>query len=128
MSAIPRNGGAVKRSDEPEPKELTEARQLLGKVEAEIRSPEGLVHLSEGLSLLVDVRASAESESIAQVASNIALTYAKKVKSEVEALLAQESAPHWEIVGHWQKVLAEFGRSGLPLTPTGWASHSGNSR
>jgi len=99
----------------PEPKELTEARQLLGKFEVEMRSPEGLIHLSEGLSLLADVRATAESEKIAQVASNIALTYAKKVKTEIDTLLGQEPAPHWEIVGHWQKVLTEFERSGLPL-------------
>jgi hypothetical protein len=99
----------------PEPKELTEARQLLGKFEVEMRSPEGLIHLSEGLSLLADVRATAESGTTAQVALNIALTYAKKVKTEVEALLAQEPAPHWEIVGHWQQVLTEFERSGLPL-------------
>lgn len=86
-----------------EPKALAEARQLLGKFELEMRSPEGLVHLSEGLSLLADVRANAESETIAQVASNIALTYAKKVKTEVEALLPQEPAPHSEILAHWHR-------------------------
>lgn len=98
-----------------EPRELTEARQLLGKFETEMRRPEGLVHLSEALSLLAEVRATAESERIAQVASNIALAYANKVRAEVEPLLAQEPAPHWEIVDHWQKVFTEFERAGFTL-------------
>jgi hypothetical protein len=99
----------------PEPKELTEARELLGKFEVEMRRPEGLVRLSEGLSLLADVRATAESERITQVVSNLALAYARKVKAEVELLLAQDLPPHWEIVAHWQQVLTEFERSGFSL-------------
>src|SRR2546423_888203 len=98
-----------------EPNELSEARELLGKFESNIRRPEGLVHLSEALSLLAEVRANAEPERIAQVASNIALAYVKKVHGEIEPLLTQELPPHWEIVNHWQKVLVEFERSGFAL-------------
>jgi len=98
-----------------EPRELTEARELLGKFEAEMSRPKGLVHLSEALPLLADVCAAAESERTTQVASNIALAYVRKVQTEVEHLMRQESPPHWEIVCHWQKVFAEFERSGFAL-------------
>ncbi|MEK6755208.1 MAG: hypothetical protein AABZ02_03550 [Bacteroidota bacterium] len=98
-----------------EPKELTEARELLGKFEAEMHRSEGIIHLSEALSLLADVRAGAESERIAQIASNIGLTYVKKAQAEVEVLLTRAPSAHWETVDHWQKVFAEFERSGFTL-------------
>lgn len=98
-----------------EPEELAEARELLGKFEMDMHSPAGIVHLSEALSLLADVRAGAESERIAQVALNIVLTYAKKVQAEAQLLLSREPSVHWEIVDHWQKVFAEFERAGFAL-------------
>lgn len=98
-----------------EPEELTEARELLEKFEAQMRKPEGVVHLSEALSLLADVRAGTDSERIAQIASNVALAYARKVQSEVELLLSREPAVHWEIVNHWQNVFSEFEHSGFPV-------------
>lgn len=98
-----------------ESNELTRARELLGKFEAEMGRAEGIVYLSEGLTLLTEVRESAESDRVTQIAANIALTYAKKARAQVEAMLGQEPPPHWEIVAHWQEVLAEFRRSGFSL-------------
>src|SRR3972149_818366 len=107
-----------------EPKELTEARELLGKFEAEMHRSEGIIHLSEALSRLADVRAGAESERIAQIASNIGLTYVKKAQAEVEVLLTREAPAHWETVDHWQKEFAEFERSGFTLPADAVAARS----
>lgn len=107
-----------------EPEELAEARELLGKFEAEMHRPEGIAHLSEALSLLADVRAGAESERIAQIASNVALTYAKKIQGEVELLLSREPSVHWEILKHWHKVFAEFERAGFAAPADAEGVHS----
>ena len=96
-------------------RELTEARELLGKFEANMHTSEGLAHLSEGLSLLADIRTDGEADSVVQVASNIAIAYMKKVHAVVERLIVQEPPPHWEIVGHWGRVFGEFERSGFTL-------------
>jgi len=98
-----------------EPNELTEARALLGRFETEMQRPESLVHLSDALSLLADLRADAGSEQIRLVASNLSLAYLKKAQAAVEELLAREPSFHWDTVDHWQKVFAEFERSGFEL-------------
>jgi hypothetical protein len=98
-----------------EPNELTGARTLLARFEAEMHRPEGLVHLSEALLLLADIRADAESEKVRQVALNLSLAYAKKVQAQVEPLLSSEEPVHWETVEHWQKAFGEFERSGFTL-------------
>jgi hypothetical protein len=97
-----------------EPNELTGARMLLARFETEMERPEGLIHLSEALSLLVEIRADAESENVRQVASNLSLAYAKKVQAQVEPLLSREPV-HWETVQHWLKVFGEFERSRFVL-------------
>lgn len=98
-----------------EPNELTEARALLARFETEMLRPEGLVYLAEALSLLNDIRADTESEKIGQVASNLALAYAKTVQAQVEPLVSREPPVHWETVEHWQKVFSEFERAGFAL-------------
>src|SRR5437879_1641920 len=98
-----------------EPNELTEARVLLERFETNMHQSEGLAYLSEGLSLLTDIRAGAESERVRQVASNLSLAYAKKVQAHVETLLSREPSVHWETVQHWQKVFDQFERLGFAL-------------
>ena len=99
----------------PEPNLLTEARTLLGKFEAEMHAPTALGHLSEALALLADLRAD-PSLNVADIASNIALTYQKKVQVEIESLLTREPVLHGEIVDHWTNVFAEFERAGFVLS------------
>jgi len=98
-----------------EPPELSEARALLGRFEAEMHRPEGLVHLSDALLLLADVRAGAVSDQIALVATNLSLAYLKRVQVAVESLLSRESSLHWEIINHWRTVFGEFELSGFGL-------------
>lgn len=98
-----------------EPAELAEARAHLEKFEAKMRTPDGLVHLSEGLALLENFRTGGASERFAEVASNLALAYAKKVQSEVESLISREPSIHLEVFDHWRKVFAEFDQSGFTL-------------
>ena len=81
-----------------------------------MQTPEGLVFLTEALAILADLREAAESTRITQIASNILFAdVCDKVQSSVEPLLAQDRAPHWEIVDHWGRVFKEFERSGFPL-------------
>jgi hypothetical protein len=97
-----------------EPREIGEARALLEKFETYMHKPEGIVHLSEALALLADVRESGASEGITQLTSNIVLAYARKANQAVEHL-AREPVVHIETVAHWQKVFAEFEQSGVSL-------------
>src|SRR5687768_8294848 len=101
----------------PEPIELTDARVLLERFEREMHRPAGLVYLSEGLLLLADIRAHAESEKVRQVASNLPLAYARKVQAQLELLLSSEPSVHCETVEHWRRVFGEFERSGFVLPP-----------
>jgi hypothetical protein len=101
---------------QPDGKEMNEARGLLAKFEAEMHKPEGVVHLSEALSLLADIRDGGESDKVVEIASNIALAYARKIQREIENL-AREPIVHLEIVEHWHKVLQEFDHAGFPLPP-----------
>ena len=99
-----------------EPPELTEARALLARFEAEMHRPEGLVHLSDALLLLADARAGAVSDQTALVATNLSLAYLRRVQKAVEALLARESSFHWETINHWRDVFGEFELSGVGLS------------
>lgn len=98
-----------------EPVDLAEARALLEKFEAKMRTPEGLGHLSDGLALLADLRTGASSERYAQVASRLAMAYARTAQGAVESLLSREPSIHWEVFDHWRKVFAEFEQSGFTL-------------
>lgn len=100
-----------------ESKDLIEARELLGIFEAEMGRTEGLAHLVEGLSLLTAVREEAPSVREGQVATNIAMAYARKVGAEVESLLSREPLIHQDIVNHWQHVFSEFELAGFSLPP-----------
>ena len=106
-----------------ESRELTEARALLARFEAEMRKPEGLAHLSEALALLADLRDEGETDRSALVASNMAQAYAAKVQREIEGL-AREQIVHMEIILHWLSVLQEFENAGFPLPPGMDASRS----
>ena len=54
-----------------EMKEMTEARALLAKFEADMHKAEGIVHLSDALALLADVRDAGAAGQSATIASNI---------------------------------------------------------
>jgi hypothetical protein len=104
-------------------KEVDEARELLAKFEAQMHKPEGVTHLSEALSLLADARDSSDSSRITEIASNMALAYARKIQREIESL-GRETIVHLEIVEHWHKVLQEFEAAGFALPPEIAAAHS----
>ena len=97
-----------------EPVELTEARELLSKFAVEVCSREGIGHLAKALSLLVDVRDADESGKYSQVASNLVLAYARKIRGEIHSLLLAPCV-HSETVDHWQKVVATFEQAGFRL-------------
>ena len=99
----------------PEPTKLASARGLLGKFESEMHRPEATAHLSEALSLLAELRDDTESESVARVATNLAMAYAKEIQAEVEALLAREPAIHLDVIAHWQKTFSAFENAGFAL-------------
>ena len=63
-----------------EPRDLTEARRLLSKFEAEIERSEGLAHLLEALSLLADVDIDATSTELQQTCSNMVFTMREKYR------------------------------------------------
>lgn len=98
-----------------EPDELTNARALLARFEAEMNRPEGLVHLQEALSILADIRGHHESGDVNQIASNLPLAYARKVQARVEPFLSSEQPIHWETVEHWLKIFQEFENSEFVL-------------
>ena len=99
-----------------ETKELTEARALLARFEAEMHKPEGIVHLSDALALLADVRDAGGSDKATEIASNIVMAYARKAYRAVENL-AREPIVHIEVVEHWHKVFREFEQAGFSLPP-----------
>lgn len=94
---------------------LTVARELLARFETEMDRPEGLVHLSEALSLITDIQTDCESEDERQVALRLPLTYAKRVQQRVETLLVHEQPVCWETLCHLQKVFGEFEDSAFAL-------------
>ena len=106
-----------------ETKEMTEARALLAKFEADMHKAEGIVHLSDALALLADVRDAGDSGQSATIASNIALAYARKIQRVLE-LLGRETIVHADTVAHWNKVCEEFEQAGFPLPPEVTAARS----
>jgi hypothetical protein len=107
-----------------EPKDLTEARMLLSKFEVEIERSEGLVHLSEALSLLANVATDATFVELKQTCANVASAYARKVQAKVQLLLTQEPLVDWETEDHLLRVFSEFERSGLALPSAVTECHS----
>lgn len=101
-----------------EPEDLIEARALLVKFEAEIEMgrPAPLGDLTSALSLLAYVRANASTE-FGQVATNLAIAYAKRTQVVVESLLAREPSLHGDTVDHWQAVLTAFLQYELAFPP-----------
>ena len=98
-----------------EPPELADARALLERFEGEMSRQEGLMFLSDALSLLSDIRDDAASAQLVLVASNIAFAYAKRVQRAVDALLDREPTVHWETINHWRNVFDEFEVAGFEL-------------
>ena len=98
-----------------EPPELADARALLERFEGEMSRQEGLMFLSDALSLLSDIRDDAASAQLVLVASNIAFAYAKRVQRAVDALLDREPTVHWETINHLRNVFDEFEVAGFEL-------------
>ena len=99
----------------PESKNLLEARELLGKFEAEMERAEGLALLIDGLSMLAVVREEPAVANEGQISSNIAMAYARKAGAKVELLLSREPLIHQDTANHWQHVFSEFELAGFPL-------------
>lgn len=99
-----------------EPEDLIEARALLGKFEAAMGHPDSIGDLTSGLSLLAYVRANASTE-FGQVATNLAIAYAKRTQVVVESLLAREPSLHGDTVNYWQAVLTAFLQYELAFPP-----------
>lgn len=98
-----------------EPEELTEARHLLAKFEAQMGRPEGFVYLNDALPLLASACENAEFPGADQIASNIAAAYLRKVQAAVEEMLVCEPLVHTETVDQWQKVFNRFELSAFPF-------------
>jgi len=98
-----------------EPPELTEARALLARFEAEMHRPEGHVHLSDALFLLAELRERGVSDQMTLVATNLSLAYLKRVQKAVETVLARESSLHWEVINQWRDLFGEFELAGFEL-------------
>ena len=98
-----------------EPRELAEARALLARFEADMARAESVRYLADALSLLADVRETHAATDYGPRASNVALSYAKKVQARVASMLSGEPLIHWDVLGHWEELFAEFERSGFPL-------------
>jgi len=98
-----------------EPPELTEARALLARFEAEMHRPEGHVHLSDALFLLAELRERGVSDQMTLVATNLSLAYLNRVQKAVETVLARESSLHWEVINHWRNLFGEFELAGFEL-------------
>jgi len=99
-----------------EPRELAEAREQLAEFEAAMDRPDGIPPLSDALALLADLRDGEAGGRDAQIASNIARAYEKKVLREVERL-AREHIVHIDTVVHWLNVLETFESAGFVLSP-----------
>ena len=93
---------------------LAEARESFRRFEAEMEYPEGLIHLSEALSQLVDIAANTLSTALRQTCEAMVSTYARRVQARVQPLLTQ-SPVHEAILAHWWTVFSEFERSGFAL-------------
>jgi hypothetical protein len=93
---------------------LAEPRKLLRRFEAQMEYPEGLAHLSEGLSLLADIAAGTTSAELKQTCSTMVSTYALQVQARAQPLLTQSSVQK-ETLAHWHSVFSEFEGSGFAL-------------
>src|SRR6266705_4039254 len=71
---------------------LAEPRELFRTFEAKMGSPEGLIHLSEALSQLIDIAEDASSTELKQTCSTMVSTYALRVQARVQLLLTQSPA------------------------------------
>lgn len=94
---------------------LTEARALLTRFEAEMDGGKGLMHLSEALSLLSDIRAEPASELEKRMASNISLSCLEHVRARVESSFSRESPVRIESIEEWLKVFLAFEAFGFAL-------------
>jgi len=70
-----------------EPRELTNARRCLARAEADLRAPDGLTQLVEGLALLEDVIGTG-SATAAKTARNLATSYAGRIYGRIGELIA----------------------------------------
>ena len=98
-----------------ESRKLVEARVLLGRFEAKMAHAECLPPLIDGLSILGAICEEVSSSIERQIASNIAVAYARKVATRVEQLLAQEPQIHWDTWNHWRDIFAEFDNAAFEL-------------
>jgi hypothetical protein len=98
----------------PEPQELSKARRCLARAEADLRSPDGLTQLVEGLAFLEDV-IGAGTATAASTARNLATSYAARIYARVgDAVAGDAQLPEPELEHLFQVVLA-FDQTGVEL-------------
>ena len=102
---------------EPEPRELSEARELLGKFEQLENDPSGLPYLKRGLKLLCETIEGSQSDRDKRIARNILGTHRSKVLSRAKLLLSNPKSYELETLEHWHRVMKAFTDSGFDDDP-----------
>jgi hypothetical protein len=78
--------------------------------------PEGVSHLADGLSLLLDLVHDPPSEREGRVAGNLFKTYSRRAESLADQLLANVEQLPDESLEHWFNVMDEFDNQDLPVS------------
>lgn len=94
---------------EKEPYQISQAREHLAKFEKDMMSPEGLYHLSEGLSLLDEPADPESPSSHSELAQNIGNSYVSKACSVIDARLESQSSTTEPYLEKYFGVLTEIG-------------------
>ncbi len=97
--------------------ELAVARSHLENFERQMPGEDAFEHLTEALALLADIRDASDDARSAEIASNLASTYAKKALAKLQSLLAAEHTIHYEVFNDWWDIFAEFQGAGFARPP-----------
>ncbi len=97
-----------------DPNVLTAARDHLARAEASISSPDGLLHLEEGLAVL-DELIETGAASQRPIAQNLAATYATKIFGRVHAAIGTDRAVPQPLLEHYFKLMLAFDQGDFDL-------------
>lgn len=92
-----------------EPKELTDARNLLGKFEKIINQTDSIFLLGDALSLLEELTITVVPKTFKDIAKNICKTYAEKIFSQAQKVLPAADILETETIKHWSDMMGLFG-------------------
>jgi hypothetical protein len=93
---------------------LTAARGHLAQAEAAFSSPDGLVHLEEGLALLDELSEDADAVQ-RKVAQTVAATYATKIFGRIHAAIATDRATPQPTLERYFKLMLAFDQGDFEL-------------